>query len=174
MKITGSRNWANFLDFYQKFFDRLSKLLHSSCPEVSLIQKFFYLEGCFNYLSISDSEQTFRCFWPKIFSGVVKIAFHVSNLSFLGKLWNIRRKKFLLNCSRSLWDKIKDFLRKICSRIVENLFQVSKVFFGEKLSLRMRICQTFSSVFEWKFLGKLVAVSQLAPQICSRDVYREV
>ena len=51
---------------------------------------------------------------------------------------------------------------------------MSWVFFREKLSLRMRTYQTFLSVFERNFFGKLLAVSQLARQNCSRDVYKEL
>ena len=51
---------------------------------------------------------------------------------------------------------------------------MSRVFFREKFSLRMRTYQTFSSVFERNFFGKLLAVSQLARQNCSRDVCKEL
>ena len=74
--FTGSRNWAIFSDFCRKFFHRKSKLLYSSCPDVNLIQNFFYLENCFIYLSFPASEQTFPDFWPTFYRRVVKIAFH--------------------------------------------------------------------------------------------------
>ena len=51
---------------------------------------------------------------------------------------------------------------------------MSRVIFREKISLRMRSYQTFSSVFERNFFGKLLAVSQLARQNCSRDVCKEL
>ena len=137
--------------------------------------KFFVnLKKGFIWLSISTSEQTFWYLWPMVFSVVVKIEFHVSKRSFLEKIWKIRRIIILLNCSRSLRDKIKDFLQRNCSRIVKIVFWVSRVFFWEKLTLIVRTYQTFSSVFERNFYWKKVAVSQLARQNCSREVYGEL
>ena len=167
------RKLSNFFwTFTQIFLDRLSKLLPLSCPDVNLKQNFSVnLKKGFLYLSISASEQTFWYLWTMVFSVVVKIEFHVSKRSFLEKIWKIRRKTILLNCSRPLRDKIKDVLQRNCSRIVKIVFWVSRVFFREKLSLKVRTYQTFSSVFERNFYGKMVAVSQLARQNCSREVY---
>ena len=51
---------------------------------------------------------------------------------------------------------------------------MSRVFFREKIFVRTRSYHFVSSVFERNFFGKLLAVSQLARQNCSRDVYKEL
>ena len=111
--ITSSGNWAIFSRRFPKVFRQVVKTATFELPRCKFdAELFFVFKKRFIYLSISANEQTFYYSWERVFSGVVKIAFHVSKRSFLGKFWEIGSKIFLVNCSRPLRDKIKDFFAK--------------------------------------------------------------
>ena len=92
----GFRKLSIFRDFFRKLFDKLSKLLYSSCPERN-----FHVEILLNFSIFLSFFLNFSC-WSnflglltKFFSRVVKIAFHVPKRSFLGKLQTVWRKHFI-------------------------------------------------------------------------------
>ena len=89
------RKLSIFRDFFRKLFNRLSKLLYSSCPE-----KNFQVEILFNFSIFLNFFINFSC-WSNFlgllttfFSRVVKIAFHVPKRSLLGKLQTVWKKFF--------------------------------------------------------------------------------
>ena len=165
------RKLSIFIDFFRKLFDRLSKLLYSSCPE-----KNFHVEILFNFsifLKFLYQFQLLVKFFgtsDNVFQQSCQNCISCAQTIVLRQITNCLKKTFLLKCSCPLRKKIVDSGQKVSSRVVSFVFQVSRVFFREKKFLRLRPYQSFLSVLDRNFFGSLVKVSQLTRQNCCGDV----
>ena len=127
------RKLSIFRDFFRKLFDRLSKLLYSSCPE-----KNFHVEILFNFLIFLKFLYQFQLLVKffgtsdNVFQQSCQKCISCAPTIILREITNCLKRTFLLKCSCPLRKKIVDSGQKVSSRVVNFVFQVSRVFFEKK------------------------------------------
>ena len=138
------RKLSIFRDFFRKLFDRLSKLLYSSCPEKNFHWKFFLISRFFQ-ISLSISAQLVKFFGTSdnVFQQSCQNCISCAQTIVLREITNCLKKAFHRKCSWPLRKKIVDSGRKLSSRVVKFVFQVSTFFFREKRSLRLSLPKFF-------------------------------